>query len=81
MDALVTLRPQLPHLRELASYSGRIAQGGAQPLPQIELQTRMPNLGPYTMGNTGFYDLQIYPGPLLRVVTAAPTGQTINTSA
>lgn len=81
MDGRVTLRPQLPQLRELENYTTQVAVIGAQPLPQYELQTQVPNLGPYTMGSNSFYDLQVYPGPMLKMVTAPPTGQSIDTSA
>ena len=81
MDNRVTLRPQLPPVRELDNAAGRLAQDGARPLPQPELQTRVPNLGPITLGNNGFYELQLFPGPLLRVATASPTGQSVDISA
>ncbi|MFO1326934.1 MAG: hypothetical protein U1F56_06225 [Rubrivivax sp.] len=81
MDHRVTLRPQLPPLRELESAHARLAHEGARPAPLVDLQTRVPDLGPFTLGNTGFYDLQVYPGPLLRVVAAEPTGTQLDLSA
>jgi hypothetical protein len=81
MDDRVKLQPQLPQLREQEAYAVRIVQQGAQPLPTFELQTKVPDLGPITLGSSGFYDLQAYPGPLLRVVSAPPTGQQLDVTA
>jgi hypothetical protein len=81
MDNRVTLRPPLPPVRELDNAAGRPAQDSARPQPQPELQTRVPSMGPITLGNNGFYELQLFPGPLLRVSTASPTGQSVDTSA
>lgn len=75
------LRPQLPQLQELETYKQRIAAEGARPLPQVELRTAVPNLGPYTIGSHSYYDLQVYPGPLLKVVASPSTGQALNVSA
>jgi hypothetical protein len=77
----LTLRPQLPPLRELESYRQRIAEEGARPLPQVDLQTTLPHIGPYTLGHGGYYDLQVYPGPLIKVVAAPSTGQKLDVSA
>ena len=81
MDDRVTLRPPMPPARELENYSGRVAQAGARPLPQVELRTEVPNLGPYRMGPSTYYDLQVYPGPLLKVVSAPASGQRLDVSA
>ena len=81
MDDRLKLRPQLPQLRELEAYAGRIVQQGAQPLPTYELQTKVPDLGPITLGSTGLYDLQAWPGPLLKVVSAPSTGQQVDVTA
>ena len=81
MDARVTQRPQLPQVRELESYTTQVSALGARPLPQADLQTQVPNLGPYTMGRSAFYDLQVYPGPMLKLVMAPPTGQSVDVSA
>lgn len=81
MDNRVTLRPQLPQLRELESYTARVAQEGARPAPPADVQTRVPDLGPFKLGDTGFYDLQVYPGPLLKVVAATPSGPQLDLSA
>lgn len=81
MDNRVTLRPQLPRLRELDNGLGQTAPAGTRLPPAAELQTRVPNLGPITLGNNGFYELQLFPGPLLRVSTASPTGQSVDISA
>jgi hypothetical protein len=81
MDDPVLLRPQLPPQRELQAYAVRIVQQGAQPLPIFELQTKVPDLGPITLGSTGLYNLQAYPGPLLKVVSAPATGQQVDVTA
>jgi hypothetical protein len=77
----LTLRPQLPQLHELESYKERIAVEGARPLPQLDLKTSVPNIGPYTLSNGGYYDLQVFPGPLIKVVAQPSTGQQLNVSA
>lgn len=81
MEDRVTLRPPLPPARELEGYSGRVAEAGARPLPQFELSTEVPNLGPYKMGSSIYYDLQVYPGPLLKVVSTPTSGQALDVSA
>ncbi|MBK9363509.1 MAG: hypothetical protein IPM99_21590 [Rubrivivax sp.] len=81
MDDRVTLRPAKPPAREPETFPGRVAQVGARPLPQVELKNEVPNLGPYKMGPSTYYDLQVYPGPLLRVVSAPSSGQTLDVSA
>lgn len=81
MDNRLTLGPQLPPSREFEVYTSRISQAGAQPLPEVPLQTQVPNLGPYTVEGEGFYDLQLYPGPLLKMVSAPSTGQKLDTTA
>ena len=81
MDNRVTLRPQLPQLRELESHPSRVTREGARATPQADLQTRVPDLGPFTLGNASFYHLQVYPGPLLKVVAATSSGQQVDLSA
>jgi hypothetical protein len=81
MEDRVTLRPALPPERGLEGYAGRVAEAGARPLPQVELRTDVPNLGPYKMGTSAFYDLQAYPGPLLKVVSSPASGQALDVSA
>jgi hypothetical protein len=81
MDNRVTLRPQLPQSRELDNFEARVVRQGAQPLPQVELQTRVPDLGPFTLGSSGWYELQVSPGPLLRVVAAPTAGQSLDLTA
>jgi hypothetical protein len=81
MEDRVTLRPPLPPERELEGYAGRVAELGARPLPQVELRTDVPNLGPYKMGSSTYYDLQVYPGPLLKLVSSPASGQALDVSA
>jgi hypothetical protein len=59
---------------QLDAYVRRIAEKGAQPLPLVELDTRVPNLGPYRLPG-GFYDLVCTPGPLMRVHAAPGRGR------
>lgn len=81
MDDRVTLRPAVPPARELEDYSGRVALVGARPLPQFELRTEVPNLGPYTLDRSAYYDLQAYPGPLLKMVTVPSSGLELDVEA
>lgn len=81
MNDRVTLRPVLPPARELEGLSGPRAQAGVRPSPQIELRNELPNLGPYRMGPAIYYDLQVYPGPLLRVVSSPASGTELDTLA
>lgn len=81
MDHRVTLRPQLPQLRDLETVEVRAARQGDRLQPQVELQTRVPDLGPFTLGSSGWYDLQVSPGPLLRVVATPAAGQTLDLTA
>jgi hypothetical protein len=59
---------------QLDAYVRRLVEKGAQPLPQVELNTQVPNLGPYVMPG-GFYDLVCTPGPLMRIRTAPGHGR------
>jgi hypothetical protein len=81
MDDRVTLRPPTPPARDLETYPGRVAQAGARPLPQVDLKTEVPNLGPYTMARSACYDLQAYPGPLLKMVTVPARGLDLDVQA
>jgi len=81
MEDRVTLRPPLPPERELEGYAGRVAELGARPLPQVELRTDVPNLGPYKMGSSTYYDLQVYPVRLLYTVASPASGQALDVSA
>ncbi|HNT40378.1 MAG TPA: hypothetical protein PKO45_14785 [Rubrivivax sp.] len=81
MNERVTLRQSMPPVRELESTSGRVVQAGARPLPQTELSNQLPNLGPYRMGGTIYYELQVYPGPLLKMVGAPARTPALDTSA
>jgi hypothetical protein len=96
MDERVTLGQALPPARELENASGRAtppparAQAAVNPaqdvLPApsqapIELSNRLPNLGPYRMAGTISYELQVYPGPLLKMVSAPTDGRALDTTA
>lgn len=59
---------------QLDAYLRRLEQRGASPLPVAELNTHVPNLGPYRLPG-GFYDLVCTPGPLMRVAAAPGKGK------
>jgi hypothetical protein len=96
MDERVTLRQALPPARELENASGRAAPPAARPHapanpvppaqppvaePAVELSNRLPNLGPYRMAGTISYELQVYPGPLLKMVSAPTDGRALDATA
>lgn len=81
MNERVTLRPAVPPTRELESFSGRVAQTEVRPVPPVEASNRLPNLGPYRMGGTIYYELQVYPGPLLKMVGAPASTPGLDTTA
>lgn len=94
MDERVTLRQALPPARELENASGRAMPPAARPQaaqpqatpaepakPALELSNRMPNLGPYRMAGTISYELQVYPGPLLKMVSAPIDGRALDATA
>ena len=80
MDDPLALRPsaRLQTAADPVTRPGPSVGALAGPLP--ELQTRVPNLGPYTMGS-GLYHLQVYPGPMLKMVTAPATSQSLDVIA
>lgn len=81
MDDRVTRRPAVPPARKLEDYSGRVALVGARSLPQFEPSTEVPNLGPYTLHRSACYDLQAFPGPLLKMVTVPSSGLELDVQA
>jgi hypothetical protein len=81
MNDRVTLRPAVPPTRELEDFSGRVTQIRAPATAQLELRNQVPNLGPYRMGESTYYNLQVYPGPLLKVVSGPAQGARLDTSA
>ncbi len=54
----------------LQAYLDRIVAHGAHPLPQVELNTHVPTLGPYRF-DAGLYTLIVTPGPMMRVSVSA----------
>jgi hypothetical protein len=81
MEARLALSPTPLPSRPADTAPTRAPAADGAGVSTLELQTKVPNLGPYTMGNSGFYDLQLFPGPMLRMVTAPPTGQSLDVSA
>lgn len=83
MNDRVTLRPAAPPTRELEGIPGRVTPPAPAPAPgpRLELRNQVPNLGPYRMGESTYYNLQVYPGPLLKVVSGPAQGAKLDTSA
>lgn len=93
MNDRVTLRPpQLP-APDLERTPAADAAAGVRPLsrieprmepqmePRIEPRNEVPTLGPFRMGSSIYYDLQVYPGPLLRVVSGPSSGVALDAKA
>jgi hypothetical protein len=84
MENRVTPRPQLPQMREPGSPSPQFAPvRAAAPgsVPDAALPARQADPGTFKLGETVFYDLQVYPGPLLKVVAAWPAPAAVNLQA
>lgn len=81
MNDRITLRPPPPSAPELQRTPVAAATASVRPMPQAEVRNDVPNLGPYRMGSSIYYDLQVYPGPLLRVVSGPSSGVALDASA
>ncbi len=80
MPVPVSLGSSLP--RSLDAYiKGTVARGAA-PVPNVQLETKVPAIGPYVLnlGNAQF-DLTVYPGPRMWFEAQPVTGTQLNTSA
>ena len=80
MSVPVSLGSSLP--RSLDNFIKRTVAEGAAPVPNVQLETRVPEIGPYVLnlGNAKF-DLTVYPGPRMWFEAQAVTGTQLNTSA
>jgi hypothetical protein len=58
----------------------RAAATGGAPIPVVQLNTSLPTLGPYVMGE-GQFTTTVYPGPFMHFSTHARLGAHVNTTA
>jgi hypothetical protein len=80
MTVPVALGSALP--RTIDAFINRTVAHGAAPVPNVKLETHVPNLGPIVLnlGNAQF-DLAVYPGPRLWFEATASLGTQLDTSA
>lgn len=71
MTTAAAVSPLFP---QLDAYLRRLQAKGARPLPQVELNTHVPTLGPYRLRGV-VYDLVCTPGPLMQVKAAPGSGR------
>lgn len=81
MDNPVTLRSPAPAAREADAAERRPVRRGADSPLNVELQTRVPDIGPIKLGEAGSFYVQVYPGPLLKVVAASSSGGGLDATA
>jgi hypothetical protein len=80
MSASFALNRALPPL--INAYLERVTAGGGGALiPLLDLNTRVPSLGPYVMDVGGAFTLTIYPGPLMHFSSAPALGRHVNVTA
>jgi hypothetical protein len=80
MTVPVSLGSSLP--RSLDNFIKRTVAEGAAPVPNVQLETRVPEIGPYVLNlGDAQFNLTVYPGPRMWFDAQPVTGTQINTSA
>ncbi len=79
MSVAVSLGRALP--QSLDTFINRTVAEGAAPVPNVELNTQVPDLGPYVLDLGGVFELAVYPGPSLRFRAEPTVGKNLNTTA
>lgn len=75
----IAQRSALPE--RLDAFIDRAVQQGAAPYPLVELNNRVPTLGPYVMQGSGSFQLLVYGGPLMSFRLQPTLGAHVNTQA
>ena len=65
----------------LAAFVRDAVAHGAAPYKNVELNTSVPGLGPYTLDNGGAYTLTVYPGSVMTFAVTPMLGRFLNAAA
>ena len=65
----------------LAAFVRDAVAHGAAPHKNVELNTSVPGLGPYTLDNGGAYTLTVYPGSVMTFSVSPKLGRLLNAAA
>ncbi|MET0351423.1 MAG: hypothetical protein ABW067_16645 [Rhizobacter sp.] len=74
-----SLGPALPSA--VAAFVREAVANGAAPYKNVELNTTVPGLGPYTIDNGGAFTITVYPGPVTKFSATPKLGRHVDTTA
>ncbi len=79
MSAIPPLGPALPPA--IDAFQKRALIHGAAPVPLVELNARVPGLGPFVMDHGGMFALTVYSGPAMHFSASPKIGGTMHAVA